>query len=704
MNQQQIKQLETELWDSANSLRANSKLTAAEYKDPVLGLILLRYAQNRYDQAKIKIEASIPEGPRGKRAATKDDFLAAGAMMLPELSQFDYLADLPEQEPLDEAINEAMKLIEEAYPDLAGVLPRNYQELDTDLLRELIRVFNKDSVKNISGDVFGRIYEFFLMKFSMDGAGAQEGGEFFTPPSLVQLIVNMIKPDHGVIHDPACGSAGMFVQTGHFIEEQDKNASINQKVTCYGSELKSNNTRLAKMNLAIHGIEGKIIESNSFYSDPHSLVGKCDFVMANPPFNVKKVDKKKDYVKTDVRLFKDIGIPKADNGNYLWIQYFYHYLNEQGRAGFVMASSATDAGNTEKDIRQKLIETGAVDCIVAVGNNFFYTRSLPCHVWFLDKGKSKANKDKVLMIDARNTFRVVTSTINDYSPGQLTNFNAIMESYRGDESAIANAQAIHNTTAVELAEEIAIEINALRSECKSILKAPFTPVHDNKCKECSSKVDQDDLSLCDKCQKAFAKKVKPNINFSSISTELNEVIAVDKASDFDACQKWDERFNQPVEKLFVLVEQYQAESEKALKEFKELDKDEKATIENKQFKKQLDVNSKLLKQLTLALFLHKELLKQELADYKQLIKDWRSLRENFPENKYQDVEGLCKVVDRAEVTENDYSLTPGRYVGYTVQVDDDFDYAFRLKEIQAKLAALNNESNELMNTIQGVQL
>ena len=205
MNQQEIKQLETELWDSANSLRANSKLTAAEYKDPVLGLILLRYAQNRYDQAKAQIEANIPDGPRGKRAPTKEDFLAAGAMMLPQESQFDYLADLPESESLDEAINNAMKLIEDAYPDLAGVLPKNYQEFDTDLLRELIRVFNKDSVKKIKGDIFGRIYEFFLMKFSMDGAGAQEGGEFFTPPSLVQLIVNMIKPDHGVIHDPACG-------------------------------------------------------------------------------------------------------------------------------------------------------------------------------------------------------------------------------------------------------------------------------------------------------------------------------------------------------------------------------------------------------------------------------------------------------------------------------------------------------------------
>lgn len=704
MNQQEIKQLETELWDSANSLRANSKLTAAEYKDPVLGLILLRYAQNRYDQAKVKIEASIPEGPRGKRAATKEDFLAAGAMMLPELSQFDYLADLPEQEPLDEAINEAMKLIEEAYPDLAGVLPRNYQELDTDLLRELIRVFNKDSVKNISGDVFGRIYEFFLMKFSMDGAGAQEGGEFFTPPSLVQLIVNMIKPDHGVIHDPACGSAGMFVQTGHFIEEQDKNASINQKVTCYGSELKSNNTRLAKMNLAIHGIEGKIIESNSFYSDPHSLVGKCDFVMANPPFNVKKVDKKKDYVKTDVRLFKDIGIPKADNGNYLWIQYFYHYLNEQGRAGFVMASSATDAGNTEKDIRQKLVETGAVDCIVAVGNNFFYTRSLPCHVWFLDKGKSEANKDKILMIDARNTFRVVTSTINDYSPGQLTNFNAIMESHRGDESAIANAQATHNTTAVELAKEIAIEINALRSECKVILKAPFTPVHDGKCKECCSKADQENFALCDKCQKAFEKQVKPNIDFSSITDELDEVLAVDKDSDFDICQQWDTSFNQPVDKLFTLVEQYQAESDKALKAFKELDKDEKATKENKPLKKQLDANSKLLKQITLTISEHKKLLKRELVDYKQLIEDWSLLRESFPENKYQDVEGLCKIVNRSEVSENQYSLSPGRYIGVPITVDTDFDYVQRFSEIQSRLKELNDESTELIAGIQAVRL
>ncbi len=467
MNQKQIKQLEANLWGSADNLRANSKLTAAEYKDPVLGLILLRYAQNRYEQAKRIVEDKIPDSPRGKRAATKADFLAAGAMMLPEKSQYDYLANLPEGEGINEAVNTAMSLIEDEYTDLAGILPRNYQDLDAGLLRDLIRVFNEDAVKNLTGDVFGRIYEYFLMKFSMSGAGAQEGGEFFTPPSLVQLIVNMIQPDHGIIHDPACGSGGMFVQTGHFIEnliedlvakghavkDNRQHKSVNEAITCYGTELKSNNARLAKMNLAIHGIEGKIIESNSFYTDPHDLVGKCDFVMANPPFNVNKVDKKSDFVKNDNRLFDEVGIPKADNGNYLWIQYFYHYLNEQGRAGFVMASSATDAGNTEKAIRKRLIETGAVDCIVAVGNNFFYTRSLPCHLWFLDKGKTEQNKDKILMIDARNTLRKVNTTINDFSEGQLRNFNAIMSAYRGDDAAIVQARAAHQQASVEQAQE-----------------------------------------------------------------------------------------------------------------------------------------------------------------------------------------------------------------------------------------------------------
>jgi len=665
MNQQEIKQLETELWDSANTLRANSKLTAAEYKDPVLGLILIRYAQNRYEQAKITIEANIPDGPRGKRAVTKEDFLGAGAMMIPEKSQYDYLANLPESEDISEAVNEAMKLIEDEYPDLAGVLPKSYQEMDADLLRELIRVFNKDAVKNLTGDVFGRIYEFFLMKFSMDGAGAQEGGEFFTPPSLVQLIVNMIKPDHGVIHDPACGSGGMFVQTGHFIEENRQDKSVNEAITCYGTELKSNNNRLAKMNLAIHGIEGKIIESNSFYSDPHTLLGKCDFVMANPPFNVKKVDKKKDYVKNDPRLFNDIGIPKADNGNYLWIQYFYHYLNEKGRAGFVMASSATDAGNTEKSIRQKLIETGAVDCIVSVGNNFFYTRSLPCHVWFLDKGKREENKNKILMINSRNTFRVITNTINDYSPGQLLNFSTIMDTYRGDEGAISNANREHQNTCVELANEIAIEINDLRTQCQHILD------------------EHKDISL----------------DFNKVIKELSNVTKIDNDLDYEKCHDLIDVFDNPVQLLSEYMERYQTQLGIDKKTLATLDGKSKNSSENKAKKKQINEHSKLLRSLIGAVDSHQQDLKDTFSNYKQRIKDWHSLLENFPGNKYQDIEGLCKVVDLKEVKENDYSLTPGRYVGYSINIDEDFDYEGRMKEIHQELESLNSTSTSLIKAI-----
>ncbi len=672
MNQKQLKQLEADLWDSADNLRANSKLTAAEYKDPVLGLILLRYAQNRYQQAKSIVDDNIPQSPRGgKRAATKADFKAVGAMMLPEQSQYDHLANLPEGDNINDALNTAMKLIEEEYPELAGILPRNYQDLSEDLLGDLVRVFNKDSVKNLKGDVFGRIYEYFLMKFSMTGAGAQEGGEFFTPPSLVQLIVNLIQPEHGVIHDPACGSGGMFVQTGHFIEDQGNAESINEAITCYGTELKSNNAKLAKMNLAIHGIEGTIIESNSFYTNPHELIGQCDFVMANPPFNVNKVDKKSDYVKTDKRLFEEVGIPKADNGNYLWIQYFYHYLNEQGRAGFVMASSATDAGNTEKAIRQRLIETGAVDCVVAVGNNFFYTRSLPCHVWFLDKGKRAENKDKILMIDARNTSRKVNTTLNDFSVGQLRNFSAIMAAYRGDKSAIATARTEQQKQTIEQAQELIAGVIALRQQSQQLIK------------------DHTEVTL----------------DFKTVTDELAQSPVLAEQTDYASCEALISLFEQPIPQLSLLVEQYQtalATDKKAM-----LETEKKTRKKESKQRKQLDVNSKLLRELSGVFNLYQQQYTQSsvgepLLDYKQSLIDWHSLQQHFPDDQYQDIEGLCKVVDLAEVEENDYSLTPGRYVGYSIQLDMDFDYQGRMAEIHRELAGLNDEANGLMELIQGV--
>ncbi|WP_242845246.1 type I restriction-modification system subunit M [Clostridium novyi] len=425
-----IKKIERDLWDAADQLRANSKLTAAEYSMPVLGLIFLRYAYNRFLMVKEEIEENLPSRNGKKRPITKEDFESKSAIFLPEIARYDYLVSLTEDADIGKSINNAMKAIEKEYEKLKGSLPTNYTIFDNELLRELLRKFNSDELRNAKGDVFGRIYEYFLNKFAM--TGAQEGGEFFTPISLVQMIVNVIEPEQGIVLDPACGSAGMFVQTGHFI--QSHGASANDKVTFYGQEKAELNTKLARMNMAVHGLEGKILEGNTFYEDKHELLGKCNYVMANPPFNVDGVDSEK--IKTDPRL--PFGLPGVNkkskavsNANYLWIQYFYSYLNEKGRAGFVMASSATDAGHGEKDVRERLIKTNDVDVIISIGNNFFYTRSLPCTLWFFDKNKSEDKKDKVLMIDARNIFRKVNRTINDFSEEQLKNITSIVWLYRG---------------------------------------------------------------------------------------------------------------------------------------------------------------------------------------------------------------------------------------------------------------------------------
>jgi len=655
MNNQQIKDLEKQLWDSADNLRANSKLTAAEYKDPVLGLILLRFAQNRFEEAKVQIEKDLPVNPRTgqKRDISKEDFIGAGAIYLQTESKYEYLANLPEGEDINDALNTAMRLIEEDYTDLAGILPKNYQELDSDLLRDLIRVFNSESVRTIKGDAFGRIYEYFLMKFSMSGAGAQEGGEFFTPPSLVELIVNFIEPDHGIIHDPACGSGGMFVQTGYFIKDHTKKA-INEAIKVYGTELKTNNAKLAKMNLAIHGIEGKIIEDNSFYSNPHSLTGKCDFVMANPPFNVSKVDKKKEFVKSDARL--PFGLPKNDNANYMWIQYFHSYLNENGRAGFVMASSATDAGQSEKDIRQKLIESGDVEAIVSISNNFFYTRSLPCHVWFFNKGKKAENKDKILMIDARKTFRKVNQTINDFSQGQLRNLSTMIKSFRGEDESITKAKELH----------------------KISLKESFELV-DEKYKICYKELE------------------KVNEHFELDILGINPRIThIDSCKEIIYFETLLEGYLEP----FSVANLEISDLELKLQEVAVDLMDEKIT-KNDATKAKKEINEKL-NMLSKPLKSYKESIEELTKEIKQIIKDWKDLERYFPDEKYEDVEGLCKIATLEEIVENDYSLTPGRYVGFSIDIDEDFDYKGRMEEINKELINLNNNAQKLFSSIIGV--
>ena len=443
-----IKKLEAELWESADLLRQGSKLTSSQYCMPVLALLFLRYAFSRFKMVEAEILQSRPS--RGGRVMPVEpsDFAAKSALFLPQESQYDYLVNLPANiadaglktkdgkdiNSLGEAVNYAMQLVEEQSEQLTGVLPKSYTMFADDLLADLLRIFNNQTIDEVGGDVIGRIYEYFLSKFAK--AVASDDGVFFTPKSLVKMLVNVLEPTSGIMLDPACGSGGMFVQTGDFVNQAGLNA--NTQMTFYGQEKVEYNAQLCLMNMAVHGLNGKIVsgdEANSFYHDAHNLEGKCDYVMANPPFNVDKV--KSESAWAAGRL--PFGLPGVNakskeigNANYLWINYFHAYLNDHGRAGFVMASSATDSANKDRDIREKLVRTGDVDVMVSVGNNFFYTLSLPCSLWFFDKAKRTENRDKVLFIDARNYYTVVDRTLNEWTEWQLRNLQAIVHLYRGE--------------------------------------------------------------------------------------------------------------------------------------------------------------------------------------------------------------------------------------------------------------------------------
>ena len=428
-----IRKLETELWEAADLLRADSKVTSQQYCMPVLGLIFLRYAYSRFKFVEGEILKDRPMRNGRVLPVSADDFKAKSAIFLPEEARYEYLLNLPDNADMGQALNRAMELVEAQSSQLKGILPKNYNILQNDLLRELLRIFNNSAFNEIKDDIIGRIYEYFLNKFAP--AVASDDGVFFTPKSLVRMIVNVIEPTHGTVLDPACGSGGMFVASADFIEQYGANA--NTAMTFFGQEKVEYNAQLCMMNMAVHGLNAKIVsgdEANSFYHDAHNLEGSCDYVMANPPFNVDKV--KSETAQNAGRL--PFGLPGVNknkeigNANYLWISYFHAYLNEEGRAGFVMASSATDSQGKDKDIREKLVGTGDVDVMLSVGNNFFYTKSLPCTLWFFDKAKRAENEDKILFIDARNYYTVVDRTLNEWSEWQMKNLNAIVWLYRGE--------------------------------------------------------------------------------------------------------------------------------------------------------------------------------------------------------------------------------------------------------------------------------
>src|SRR5215213_680440 len=469
------------------------------------------------------------------------------------------------------------------------------------------------------------------MKFAMQGA--QDNGEFFTPPSLVQTIVNVIEPDHGIVFDPAAGSGGMFVQTSHFIEEHGENPA--HKVTFYGHEYKTSNLRLAKMNLAVHALEGDIKEANTFYEDPHELFNKCDFVMANPPFNVDKVDAEK--VLTDPRL--PFGLPgvnkdkKVSNGNYLWISYFWSYLNESGRAGFVMSSQASSAGNKEAEVRRKIVEAGDVDVIISIRSNFFYTRTVPCELWHFDRSKPADRRDKVLMIDARNIYRKVTRKIYDFSPEQLQNLSAIVWLYRGQkERFIALVQQYLERT---LAEAAAISeksnlfrtrYDALTTATKSFLETlpidselrPMVSERDAAAKGCFESLDKWNARIANDWR-------EPSKNQTKLLSELEELAT--------GCRD----LVKDVDLVFKLAKRLVDGAEKDANAEEHKDWDGRAIAKHE---KELDAR-------------RKELVKQlKLASYFERQAHW--LLSRFPEARLVPVPGLVKLVDRTDIEDADW--------------------------------------------------
>ena len=602
-----IRKLEADLWESADLLRAGSKLTSSQYCMPVLALLFLRYAYSRFKMVEAELLKNRPS--RGGRIMPVEpsDFAAKSALYLPREAQFDYLVNLSDDQPLGEAVNRAMTLVEEQSEQLTGILPKSYTMFSDELLRELLRIFNNKTLDEIGGDVIGRIYEYFLSKFAK--AVASDDGVFFTPKSLVKMLVNVLEPEQGVMFDPACGSGGMFVQTGDFVNAGGMNA--NTQMTFYGQEKVEYNAQLCLMNMAVHGLNGRIVsgdEANSFYHDAHNLAGKCDYVMANPPFNVDKV--KSESASAAGRL--PFGLPGVNtktkeigNSNYLWISYFYAYLNDHGRAGFVMASSATDSANKDRDIREKLVLTGDVDVMVSVGNNFFYTLSLPCSLWFFDKAKHLENKNRVLFIDARNYYTVVDRTLNEWSEWQLKNLQAIVHLYRGE-------------------------------------------------------------------QDKYKALINEYWNALSEHAERHDSVA------------WQNR-DMTFEKVLGVLNSEEAMYKKYIKDQQDALKKTKGKKEKDELKAVIASN-----EAELAVTL----------EAKDMVNEAIWLTSKFGlEGEYQDVLGLCKIATIDEISEKNYSLTPGAYVGVAEVEDDGVDFHERMNEIHTELASLNKEANLLMSEI-----
>ena len=680
-----IEQFEADLWKVADELRANSNLASNEYFMPILGLIFLRHATNRYYEAIKSIEEDKAAGRMPDRPLVKADFTRRRALMLPQEARYDVLLEMRKDGKLGAAVTAAMEAVEDRFQPLAGQLPKDFERFEDGVLEQMMRTFDAEPLRKASGDVFGRIYEYFLLEFSQKRA--HDNGEFFTPPSIVQTIVNVIEPGHGVVFDPAAGSGGMFVQSSHFIEAKAQDTM--EQVTFYGHEKNETTARLAQINLAVHGLQGAIRAGNeaiTYYKDPHELAGKCDFVMANPPFNVDEVDAEK--VKGDSRL--PFGLPgvnkakKISNANYLWLSYFYSYLNQTGRAGVVMSSQASSAGRDEAKVRRKLVETGAVDVMIDIRGNFFYTRTVPCQLWFLDRAKERdpERTDRVLMLDARNIYRKVSRAIYDFSPEQQKNIAAIVWLYRRQSDRFLNLVESYLAQAVAEGQATGAPLEVFKDALGKLIRLAQ--------RFAALKRQPDPLT-------------EPWELLSSARTTLLADIAAFTVEVAARVASWNQGENSGARNNATLHA-----AREGLRDMAQGCRDLTRQIDlaAKLAGRSIDIAVKELKARESDVWENAEInkarrtLEETRARAVEVLQrtryflrqaDW--LQERFPEAELRDVEGLVKEVSRNEIEVHDWSLTPSRYVGVEPEEEDeDFDFEEALRSIHVDLASLNEEA------------
>jgi len=709
MTNEQLKALEDKLWESANALRAYGGIKAADYEVPVLGLIFLKFADNKYRQHEADILAEYQQH-QGSRMETPIETIATRKVgfYLPEQARYQHLLELPEQHSMAQALEQAMEALEKQDTRFAGVLPtKAYFDIEAkkaDILPALLKAF-ADIPQDASGDIFGKIYEYFLGKFAL--SEGQKGGQFFTPTSVVRLIVEFIEPYQGKIYDPACGSGGMFVQSATFVRQA--NQDIKDIYVC-GQEFMGETVRLAKMNLLINNLRGEIAEVNSYQSDPHQSLGKFDFVMANPPFNVKSV--KESTVKDDPRFYH-YGLPKAkgkknldkiSDANYLWISLFATSLNEQGRAGFVMPNSASDARNAEYDIRRKIVDSGIVDCMVSMPSNMFFTVTLPATLWFFDKQKINSDRhDKILFLDARNVYHQIDRAHREWTEEQQQNLAAIVRLYRGENHRFTTLVAHYLRQAEQSWQALTEPRRQLRQGLEQVQRAILAYIHQLKeanTRENDQVAELDQLGFFEK-QAAYAKVSQqgPEADYTPDlqATPEDNPGQHQAATTLKTLLENEDAFYQirkiettQLIALWQIVEQHRKQQKK-----KKAKKSKKAPGETKESESLTKAN----KTLEANLLAYTE-AKAQLAYWHEQI-DW--LQSRFPEATYRDVTGLCKIADRTEYAEEqDYSLNAGRYVG--VEIEDDKvseeEFRERLKQKLLKFEELTEKNKDLSQSIQ----